>query len=136
MANARVLRRIARGEIESEIDRVPDDDVGRGRNGEVAEIAVPGSGWTASGSGKGIADHVGDGMVEMDVVEGGAAGGEGRRGEHGRGEDVPFLARTFLKVRKGIKNYAKFVGPGFMVCISFALVGILLKSVTDLSGLH
>lgn len=108
IANARELRRIASNEIKSEVDRVPDEDGKRGKGGEEVVVVV------AKGSQQGNLTGSGPGMVALDVADGDAAGG--REIGDGNGDDAPFPMKIFMKIRKVVTTYGKFVGPGFMVC--------------------
>lgn len=123
IANARELRRIASNEIESEDDRVPDEDGKREKGGEVE---------TAAGEkGSSVQMAAGSVVVPFDVAEGGT-GGSG----HGNGNNLPFLTRTFLRIRKGVKTYGKFVGPGFMVRHFKFLMRFDSDPFTDICGIH
>ncbi|KAH7342851.1 natural resistance-associated macrophage protein-domain-containing protein [Rhexocercosporidium sp. MPI-PUGE-AT-0058] len=113
IANARELRRIASNEIESEVDRVPDEDGKRGKRGE--KVAVVAKGVKQQGN-----FTEGDpGMVALDVADGNAAGGRGNGDGNGDGNDAPFLMKIFMKIRKGVTTYGKFVGPGFMISVAY-----------------
>lgn len=107
IANARELRRIASDEIKNEVDHVPDDDGQGAKGGEV--VAAKGVDQQSN------LMRSGPGMVALDVVDGDAAGG-GRGDGNGIGADAPFPMKIFMKIRKGVTTYGKFVGPGFMVC--------------------
>lgn len=103
IANARILRRIESSEVENVAERDPDDDVSAKRQTKVmAQVAK--------------ASHVGEssGMSStFNVLEGsGSAGGPG----NGGGRNVS--TRWFDKVRNFFMTFGKFVGPGFMVCVS------------------
>ncbi len=125
IANARELRRIASNEIESEVDRAPDEDRKREKGGEVVT--------EAGERGSNVQMGAGPGMVPFDVAEGGS-GGSGR----GNGRNLPLLMRTFLKILRGVKTYGKFVGPGFMVGVPLENFLILFVSnpLADFSGIH
>ncbi|KAI6708590.1 hypothetical protein JHW43_008887 [Diplocarpon mali] len=106
IANARELRRIASNEIEGKVDRVPDGDGKWDKPGQPA--VAKGEGEKSDGQ-----EGPGSGKSAFDVAEESAGGG-------GRDlDDPPFLTRTLLKVRRGVKNYGKFVGPGFMISVAY-----------------
>ena len=130
IANARELRRIATNEIESEVDHVPDDDAKGPKGGEVVVTKGVGQQSNVIGSGPGT--------VALDVVDGDAgAGGRGGGNGIGIGADAPFPMKIFMKIRKGVTTYGKFVGPGFMVCY-FSVVHLSSTDYdpVDFSGLH
>ncbi|PBP27514.1 metal ion transporter metal ion transporter [Diplocarpon rosae] len=106
IANARELRRIASNDIESKVDRVPDGDGTEDRGGQA--VVAQGKGEKSDGQ-----EGFRPGLVALDVAERGA-GGRGRNWD-----DLPFLTRTFLKIRKGVKTYGKFIGPGFMISVAY-----------------
>jgi metal iron transporter len=101
IANTRVLRRIATGDIESVIDHVPEDD----------ETAVKAKDL------KDLRDsHVGSGMSKFEVVE--LSNAEGGRGVEERREHHRTSTKWFMRLRKVMLTFGKFVGPGFMVSSS------------------
>lgn len=86
-ANSRVLRRLASSEIQDPVDSRSDQDTPRKKEpSSVGEKAV--------------------------AIEGVGHGGGEEIGGEGEGS---WAARAFMKARRGLINYAKFVGPGFMV---------------------
>lgn len=98
IANTRVLRRIATGDIESVIDHVPEDD----------ETAVKAK------SLKDMRDsHVRSGMSSFEAVE--LSNAEGGRGTDDRRDHHRKSIKWFMRLRKVMLTFGKFVGPGFMV---------------------
>jgi len=87
-ANSRVLRRLASSEVQDAVDATPDNDTPR-KEGEMG---------------------VGGKEVAIEDV-----GHHGEGGGSGRGEEANWMLKTFMKVRNGLINYSKFIGPGFMV---------------------
>jgi hypothetical protein len=98
IANTRVLRRIAPGDIESVIDHVPEDD----------ETAVKAKSLKDMSS-----SHVGIGISSSEVVE--LSNAEGGRGTDERREYHRTSIKWFMRLRKVMLTFGKFVGPGFMV---------------------
>ncbi len=98
IANTRVLRRIATGDIESVINHVPEDD----------ETAVKARNLKDMGP-----SHVGSAMSRFAAVE--LSNAEGRRGTDDRNEHHGASIKWFMRLRKVMWTFGKFVGPGFMV---------------------
>lgn len=86
-ANSRFLRRLTSDEVHDSVDSTSDQDTPRKKE-------------TPPGGEKTVA-----------IEEVGHGGGEG---DESQGEGS-WALRAFMKVRRGLINYAKFVGPGFMV---------------------
>jgi metal iron transporter len=124
IANSRVLRRIP-SEIQDGVilNSVPPDDEklkGEREKGGVAKGTEVGE------------SHVGS--ERGGISAGGSVVGDGGNG----GEGGSWLLRYFLKLRKFLITYAKFVGPGFMVSplIFSTCLHSLTFAITDLSGIH
>ena len=94
IANTRVLRRIATGDIESVIDHVPEDDETVVKAKDLKDMRD---------------SHVGSGMSKFEVVELSNA----ERREHNRTS-----IKWFMRLRKVMLTFGKFVGPGLMVSSS------------------
>lgn len=104
IANTRVLRRIATGDIESVVEHVPDDDVKK-KEAAVAEKTLASDG------------HVGGGASSFEAVDL-VANGEGGGADGGRGSDS-MSKIWFKRVRKVVTTFGKFVGPGFMISVAY-----------------
>lgn len=104
IANTRVLRRIATGDIESVVEHVPDD----AKKHDAAMMAK--RVLTSDGH---VDRHL-TGFEAVDLAEGG--GGRGIDEARGR-----FLAATvwFKRLRKVVLKFGKFVGPGFMISVAY-----------------
>jgi metal iron transporter len=95
IANTRVLRRIAIGDIGSVVEHLPDDDA------------------TAVKAEKALSDsHVGPGISNFEVVD--SNENEDRRRAEGGGENSRISTKWFQRLRKILLTFGKFVGPGFM----------------------
>jgi metal iron transporter len=117
-ANSRVLRRIASSEIQDVVECVPDDDSPRKREASLREKEAA---TTEKGG------HVGEMGTSSLAVS------DENNGEGGSGN---WLLRNFMRVRKFLITYAKFVGPGFMVCRLPNSECPLLIIRIDISGIH
>ncbi|EKD19820.1 metal ion transporter metal ion transporter [Drepanopeziza brunnea f. sp. 'multigermtubi' MB_m1] len=113
IANARELRRIASMDSEMEVDRVPDGDGSKHRSKRGEVVVVAGEGVRPSSQGGSQSE-----LVAIDAADRGSGGGGGG-GSGNWDANVPFLTRTFLKIRKGVKTYVAFVGPGFMISVAY-----------------
>ncbi|CZS97298.1 probable manganese transport protein [Rhynchosporium graminicola] len=111
IANARELKRMASNELETEVDGIPDEDGKGGKRdkGEEEVVAAREVGQQSKFT------RNGPGMVALEAADGGAAGGGGI----GNGADASFPIRIFMKIRKGVVTYGKFVGPGFMISVAY-----------------
>ena len=104
IANMRVLRRIATGDIESVVEHVPDDDVKK-KN----EAAVMAKKALTSDS------HVGGDLSSFEAVD----LNEDGRGTGGEGGDNRTSTKLFKRLRKVVLTFGKFVGPGFMISVAY-----------------
>ncbi|KAH8790071.1 natural resistance-associated macrophage protein-domain-containing protein [Hyaloscypha finlandica] len=104
IANMRVLRRIATGDIESVVEHVPDDDVKK-KN----EAAVMAKKALTSDS------HVGGDLSGFEAVD----LNEDGRGTGGEGGDNRTSTKLFKRLRKVVLTFGKFVGPGFMISVAY-----------------
>ncbi|KAH8806218.1 natural resistance-associated macrophage protein-domain-containing protein [Hyaloscypha sp. PMI_1271] len=104
IANMRVLRRIATGDIESVVEHVPDDDVKK-KN----EAAVMAKKALTSDS------HVGGDPSSFEAVD----LNEDGRGTGGEGGDNRTSTKLFKRLRKVVLTFGKFVGPGFMISVAY-----------------
>ena len=100
IANTRVLRRIATGDIESVVEHVPDDDV----KNETAVMAK--KDLTSDG-------HMGHGMSpsNFEVVDLNDDDDDRRGGGGGASQ---LSTKWFKRLQKVVLTFGKFVGPGFM----------------------
>jgi metal iron transporter len=102
IANARVLRRIATGEIDNVVDGVPADQIKKKDSKEEVVMA------------KAACRHVGEGgMSRFDVVDLNGNDDDGRGTGTGRG--TYSSSKWFRGLRKVVVTFGRFVGPGFMV---------------------
>jgi metal iron transporter len=103
IANTRVLRRIATGDVASVVEHVPDDDVNKNGSAGMAKKALTNDG------------HVGQHLSSFEPVvlneDGRGPGGEegGRR----------MTTKLFRRLRKVVLTFGKFVGPGFMISVAY-----------------
>jgi metal iron transporter len=98
IANARVLRRIATGDIETVVDHVPDDQTKRKEEGST------------------IAKAARDESASFDVVDQNGGDNDGRRGTHG---GLQISKQWFERLRKIIMTFGRFIGPGFMISVAY-----------------
>lgn len=104
IANARLLRRIATGEIENVVERVPNDD--RKKENETAVMAKVALASDSHECERGMPSFEVVNLSDGDYYERGADGGRG----------LPISSEWFMRLRTVVLKFAKFVGPGFMVC--------------------
>ena len=103
MANTRVLRRIATGDVENVVERVPDDEVKKHDTVMMAKRVLTRSGHVEETSST---------FTSMNLTE-----GDGRRGSGGEVEPLPVSKLWFKRLRKVVLTFGKFVGPGFMASV-------------------
>lgn len=100
-ANERVLRRTATEDIEKVVDHVPDDQIKEEEDGKFSAMAKVTRDGCPSLEAVDLNDHDNDG-----------------RGTDG-GEAVQISTKWFVRARKIVITFGKFVGPGFMISVAY-----------------
>ena len=105
IANSRILRRMQDSEIENKVLDDPDGALPKGEKGKEMAVEMKGDRHVATMPGF-------DGVRESYDIGGGS---------HGTGA-VSLSAKCFMRLRKVVVTFGKFVGPGFMVGTLFITV--------------
>jgi metal iron transporter len=105
IANTRVLRRIATGDIENVVEPVPDDEVKKHDAAMMAKRVLMRT------------DHVERNLSTTTAVD--LTEDAGRRGSGEGTGPVPVSTLWFKRLRKVVLTFGKFVGPGFMISVAY-----------------
>jgi len=104
IANARLLRRVATGEIENVVEHLPDDDIKK--TAVIAKMVLASDSHECDECERGMSGFEVVNLSDGDLYERGADGGR----------SLPISSEWFMRLRAVVLKSAKFVGPGFMVC--------------------
>ncbi|RDL39714.1 Transporter protein Smf2 [Venustampulla echinocandica] len=113
MANARVLRRISSSEVRAMEDLEPDRELQEDTNKGHAVVKGVAAGKIQAAS------SPSDAHGSRAGAEGGEGSGSAHRSANERRRYHNYAVNRFMRIRKFMVNFARFIGPGFMISVAY-----------------